>query len=66
VPERLVRKNSGAECSSLRQYYATKIVEADQKLAEKMQDVRRLQAQRNELNNKVFVGVEGGIDGRNC
>ena len=41
--------------SSFRCYYATKISEAEQLLAEKMQNVRRLHAQRNELNNKVCI-----------
>ncbi|KAI1711070.1 ATPase family associated with various cellular activities (AAA) domain-containing protein [Ditylenchus destructor] len=39
--------------STLKTYYKTKIEEAQQLLAEKQQNVRRLQAQRNELNNKV-------------
>lgn len=34
-------------------YYKTKIDDAQQRLAEKAQNVRRLQAQRNELNSKV-------------
>jgi hypothetical protein len=39
--------------TSLPQYFKAKIEEAEQLLAEKMEDVRRLQAQRNERNNKV-------------
>ncbi|KAI3420224.1 26S protease regulatory subunit 8 [Globodera pallida] len=38
---------------SLRKYYTTKIREAEQTFADKLQNARRLQAQRNELNNKV-------------
>jgi 26S proteasome regulatory subunit T6 len=34
-------------------YYKTKIEDAEQRLVEKEQNVRRLQAQRNELNSKV-------------
>lgn len=34
-------------------YYKTKIEDAQQRLTEKAQNVRRLQAQRNELNSKV-------------
>lgn len=41
------------EASTLRQYYTSKIQEAKQQLTDKMQNVRRLQAQRNEMNNKV-------------
>merc|ERR1711973_1035921 len=37
----------------LRQYYVTKIEELQLVVAEKRQNVRRLQAQRNELNAKV-------------
>jgi len=39
--------------NSVKIYYKTKIEESQQLLAEKVQNVRRLQAQRNELNNKV-------------
>ncbi|GMS89065.1 hypothetical protein PENTCL1PPCAC_11240, partial [Pristionchus entomophagus] len=38
---------------SLKRYFKTKIEEAQHKLQEKQQNVRRLQAQRNELNSKV-------------
>merc|ERR1712071_240194 len=37
----------------LRQYYVTKIEELQLVVAEKAQNLRRLQAQRNELNAKV-------------
>ena len=43
--------NSNENC--LKVYYRTKIEDAQQRLAEKVQNVRRLQAQRNELNSKV-------------
>ena len=39
----------------LRQYYVTKIEELLLTLSEKNQNLRRLQAQRNELNAKVRV-----------
>lgn len=39
--------------NSLKVYYRTKIEDAQQRLGEKVQNVRRLQAQRNELNSKV-------------
>lgn len=39
--------------NNLKNYYKTKIEDAQQLLAEKNQNVRRLQAQRNELNSKV-------------
>jgi 26S proteasome regulatory subunit T6 len=39
--------------NSLKAYYKKKIEDAQQQLAEKSQNVRRLQAQRNELNSKV-------------
>lgn len=39
--------------NSLKNYYKTKIEDAQQLLTEKSQNVRRLQAQRNELNGKV-------------
>ena len=38
---------------SLRIYYATKVKEAEELFTEKSQNVRRLQAQRDEINNKV-------------
>lgn len=37
----------------LQQYYITKIEEAQMEVAEKVKDLRRLEAQRNELNAKV-------------
>jgi len=37
----------------LQQYYVTKIEEAQMTVAEKVKDMRRLEAQRNELNAKV-------------
>merc|ERR1739848_525929 len=37
----------------LQQYYVTKIEEAQMEVAEKVKDLRRLEAQRNELNAKV-------------
>jgi len=37
----------------LQQYYVTKIEEAQMTVAEKVKDLRRLEAQRNELNAKV-------------
>jgi 26S proteasome regulatory subunit T6 len=50
----MVAENSNCRNeSTLKTYYKTKIEEAQQLLAEKQQNVRRLQAQRNELNNKV-------------
>lgn len=39
--------------NSLKVYYRTKIEDAQQRCGEKIQNVRRLQAQRNELNSKV-------------
>lgn len=39
--------------NSLKSYYKIKIEDLQQKLTEKSQNVRRLQAQRNELNSKV-------------
>lgn len=39
--------------STLKTYYRTKVEEAQQLLVEKLQNVHRLQAQRNELNAKV-------------
>jgi 26S proteasome regulatory subunit T6 len=44
---------SGGPENSLKTYYKTKIEDAQQRLGEKAQNVRRLQAQRNELNSKV-------------
>ncbi|VDD91682.1 unnamed protein product [Enterobius vermicularis] len=44
-----------AEEQSLKRYYKTKIDDAQQRVAEKTQNLRRLQAQRNELNSKVRV-----------
>lgn len=38
---------------TLRNYYRTKVADLQQVHAEKIQNVRRLQAQRNELNRKV-------------
>lgn len=46
-PERITGDNS------VKVYYKTKIEEAQHLMKEKVQNVRRLQAQRNELNNKV-------------
>ena len=44
----------------LRQYYITKIEELQLVVNEKTQNLRRLQAQRNELNAKgiVFIRLE--------
>lgn len=42
---------------SLKRYFKTKIEEAQHKLQEKQQNVRRLQAQRNELNSKVSYSL---------
>ncbi len=45
----------------LRQYYITKIEELQLVVAEKAQNLRRLQAQRNELNAKgikIFSSIE--------
>ena len=46
---------SGASSSTsgLKQYYVTKIEELQLTVSEKNQNLRRLQAQRNELNAKV-------------
>ncbi len=44
----LVANNEG-----LKQYYMTKIEELQLTVSEKNQNLRRLQAQRNELNAKV-------------
>lgn len=41
-----------AKGEGLRQYYVTKIEELELIVAEKNQNLRRLQAQRNELNAK--------------
>ncbi|XP_065198499.1 26S proteasome regulatory subunit 8-like [Sycon ciliatum] len=41
------------EESAIEQYYVTKIEEMEVMVSEKMQDLRRLEAQRNELNTKV-------------
>ncbi|EJW86589.1 hypothetical protein WUBG_02501 [Wuchereria bancrofti] len=43
---------SGEE-QSLKRYYKTKIEDMQQRVAEKTQNLRRLHAQRNELNTKV-------------
>lgn len=44
---------SGAKGEGFRPYYITKIEELQLIVAEKSQNLRRLQAQRNELNAKV-------------
>ena len=43
----------------LKQYYVTKIEELQLTVADKNQNLRRLQAQRNELNAKVEQGFHG-------
>jgi len=43
----------GLDRHGLKQYYMTKIEELQLTVSEKNQDLRRLQAQRNELNAKV-------------
>ena len=53
VPQQPVQSQRNNDNSTLRQYYASKIQEAESTLAERMQNFRRLQAQRDELNNKV-------------
>ena len=53
TPEAAPSDRSKGADSSLKTYYKTKIEDAQQRLVEKAQDVRRLQAQRNELNSKV-------------
>lgn len=45
--------SSGAKGEGFRPYYITKIEELQLIVAEKSQNLRRLQAQRNELNAKV-------------
>ncbi|KHN75737.1 26S protease regulatory subunit 8 [Toxocara canis] len=45
--------SSQNEEQSLKRYYKTKIEDAQQRVTEKTQNLRRLQAQRNELNSKV-------------
>ena len=47
---------SPAGTEGLKQYYVTKIEELQLTLSEKNQNLRRLQAQRNELNAKVRYG----------
>jgi 26S proteasome regulatory subunit T6 len=49
----LIHENIRPLDNSVKVYYRTKNEEAQQLLKEKLQNVRRLQAQRNELNNKV-------------
>lgn len=44
---------ASTEDSALKTYYKTKVEQCQNILLEKQQNVRRLQAQRNELNNKV-------------
>jgi 26S proteasome regulatory subunit T6 len=51
-PVQVIKQQNQNE-GSLRQYYSSKIRENEQCVADKMQNVRRLQAQRNEMNNKV-------------
>ncbi|MCP9258327.1 26S protease regulatory subunit 8 [Dirofilaria immitis] len=45
--------NKSTEEQSLKRYYKTKIEDMLQRVAEKTQNLRRLHAQRNELNTKV-------------
>uniref|UniRef100_A0A8R1TYE7 26S proteasome regulatory subunit 8 n=1 Tax=Onchocerca volvulus TaxID=6282 RepID=A0A8R1TYE7_ONCVO len=45
--------NKSSEEQSLKRYYKTKIEDMLQRVAEKTQNLRRLHAQRNELNTKV-------------
>lgn len=42
-----------ASHEGLQQYYVTKIEESQKEVSEKVKDLRRLEAQRNELNSKV-------------
>lgn len=44
--------NDGSH-EGLQQYYVTKIEESQKEVSEKVKDLRRLEAQRNELNSKV-------------
>lgn len=58
-PEKVIIKKVEMEIEDskshegLQQYYITKIEEAQMEVAEKVKDLRRLEAQRNELNAKV-------------
>ncbi|VDN01425.1 unnamed protein product [Thelazia callipaeda] len=45
--------NKSCDEQSLKRYYKTKIEDMQQRVAEKTQNLRRLHAQRNELNTKV-------------
>jgi len=49
----------GAKQEGIKSYYLQKIEEADVQIREKIEDLRRLEAQRNELNSKVrFIREE--------
>ncbi|KAI6218929.1 Protein F56F11.4, isoform a [Aphelenchoides besseyi] len=52
-PQTVNQQDAETRENSLQSYYKTKILDSQQQLGEKAQNVRRLQAQRNELNSKV-------------
>ena len=53
IPDQTTQSNASDTGEGLKKYYTSKVEELQLTVAEKNQNLRRLQAQRNELNAKV-------------